>query len=271
MDIISCLYATEKQIYNYFLAFKSTSKLYVLGKYLYLDNNAPLCLVAHVDTLQRKNNFKIIQNRQILSIQGGGILGADDRAGIFALASLYSDKVNILITSGEEVGGVGARQAANDLQMSTVRLMIEFDRRGCNEYVYYSDYLPKQVATYVEAFGFEKNYGSYSDIAEFPHISAVNLSIGYYNQHTGAESLHLDEMYLTIQRAREMINNPIKKKYKPEINYGYDYFRGAKKTKATDRGLVTKIRYSRGVEENYGADYEGGPEEWISTYSDYSF
>ena len=214
---------------------------YKQGKYLHIDNKNPITLVAHADTLA-KERIKLSINNNIITNQHG-ILGADDRAGCYAIWKIYTDRLahgvslpNILITDLEECGGVGAKQASKDLDFTGTKLFIELDRQGCNEYVYYTESLPKEIIGYVESFGYVENYGSYSDIAEFEdrRIPAVNLSIGYYRQHTTKESLHLDEVFLTISRVNEMLNCPPKKLYLVDdySSYKLKLFKtGSKKTK----------------------------------------
>lgn len=215
MTIFETLHATEEEIYS---NFRTADCIELPGVYMYIDNNHPICLVAHVDTLPRPE-IKLIERNGIVTNKLG-ILGADDRAGVFALEKLKASGCNILLCSGEESGGIGARAAARDLMMTGVNLMLEFDRKGANEYVYYSYDIPRKTAKYIESYGYIQDYGSYSDIAEFTYLPAVNLSIGYYDQHTKRERLHLDEMLMNIGRARRMIDNPPAKRYDmPEERY----------------------------------------------------
>lgn len=185
-------------------------------KYVYVDRGHPICLVAHVDTVRHKDKLELIEHNGVIRNKHG-VLGADDRAGVFALFQLADTGCNLLFTNYEESGGKGACLAASELALKGVNLLVELDRKGCNEYVFYSYSLPKQVEKYIESFGYIQNYGSYSDIAEFYRVPGVNLSIGYYNQHTSKESLHLDEMWLNIERCRRIIESPIEKRYKPKV------------------------------------------------------
>lgn len=194
---------SERSVFN---QFNYTIKT---DNYLYYDNGSSICLVAHADTLTH-NNIVIHEKNGILTNKHG-ILGADDRAGCYAIYRLINENCNYLITLGEECGGIGAKYAARELPFTGVKLFIELDRRGCNEYVFYSYDLHPSVKKYIKSFGYIENYGSYSDIAEFDCAPGVNISIGYYNQHTQRESLHLDEMELTINRVKMMLANPIKK------------------------------------------------------------
>lgn len=205
---------TEEDIFRAAALIPCNKRTYKPEHFMYIDNGAPVCLVAHVDTLKR-HGIEPMTCRNVM-INRLGLLGADDRAGVYAALKLAHTGCNILLTDYEEQGGIGAQAAAQELQFPGVRLFIELDRQGCNDYVYYSQTLPQAIKRYVESYGFVESYGSYSDISELEdfRIPAVNLSIGYYKQHTSKERLHLDEMELTIARVKSMIASPPDKLHK---------------------------------------------------------
>ena len=199
-----------------------------IGKnFIYLegDKNSPFCIISHVDTCTRKGvalqcNGTVMKNLK-------GLLGADDRAGVYAAITIYNNatiKPHLLFTDLEEVGGVGAKEVATLLtKPDGVKLLVELDRQGCNEYVVYQDQ-QSEVHDYIRKFGFVEQYGSYSDISDIGpawECASVNLSIGYYHQHTDKEELHLDEMHLTIQRVLSMTEDPIMEAYPPPEQYGF--------------------------------------------------
>jgi len=181
--------------------------------------NTPFMLVAHIDTVARpKVNLKVTSN---VVKNTEGVLGADDRAGIYAALRVYTTakiKPHLLFTDLEEVGGVGAKEVCTSMKCPAgVKLLIELDRKGCNEWVSYEPQ-HKKVKKYIERFGFVEEYGSYSDIADIGpawNIASVNLSVGYYHQHSTKETLHLDEMEMSIQRVLSMTEDPIMKSYPP--------------------------------------------------------
>ncbi len=197
--------------------------------YLFYPSRSPLCLVAHMDTVRpAKRKVKLEQTGQIITNRNG-VLGADDRAGVFAIVQLLlkckdqgRERPSVLFTNYEEIGGVGVQKFIDDCRVNPfekTRLLIELDRRGANDYVYYNGYLPDDVKDYVEAFGFVESSGSYSDIADLTDafmIPSVNLSVGYYNEHSVRERLHVDELQLTIDRVLRMIGDPIDKLYPME-------------------------------------------------------
>lgn len=198
--------------------------------YLYFPNKqSPLLYQAHFDTkLDEKdyNKYSLVRYRGDVVVSAkDSVMGADDRAGVFALwsiaKSLLENKLpipSLLFTNGEEDGGKGMKQFVKNYLASEfdhINLAIAFDRRHCNDYVSYVSN-PDEVESYIEGFGFVSEFGSYSDIKDFSEhtlIPSVNVSVGYYNEHTVKEELHLDELKMTMRRAVGIVKDPIDKRY----------------------------------------------------------
>jgi len=203
--------------------------------FVYAPGHGSICLVSHIDTVRDRQSsgarssvdaekpVALRQNRNVLT-NANGILGADDRAGVFACLDLvrraYRDKLpmpSVMFFNGEESGGLGVKvflrtEAFKREDKGCTKLFVEMDRLGATEWVTYGATLPRPVIDYVESFGFKSGHGSYSDIADLQEeylIPSVNLSIGYYGQHTQSEKLHLDEMHMTINRVYSMMKDPI--------------------------------------------------------------
>lgn len=235
--------------------------------YTYIPGSpsTPFVLVAHIDTVTRpKVNLKVTGN---VVKNTEGVLGADDRAGVYAALQVYAKakvKPHLLFTDLEEVGGVGAKEVCTSLPCPEgVKLLIELDRKGCNEWVSYEKQ-HKKVKKYVEKFGFIEEYGSYSDIADIAPVwnkASVNLSVGYYHQHSTKEILHLDELELTIQRVLSMTEDPITKDYTPpEDQYrgycdGYSGWGGGWGISTKKKSLTASVKH---CEFCYEAPKKGG-------------
>ena len=223
---------------------RGLGELHTDGKeYVYLHTGHPLALMAHVDTVGIKACKPIMKRNVITNSVEGEPLGADDRAGVFAaletvrrLRYTGDDIPNIIFTNHEECGSAGATAllAAEVFVPEGLRLILALDRRGANDYVWYTPQ-PPQVKDYVEEFGFCSSHGSYNDVKkinEKHRIPGVNLSVGYYSQHTARERLHMDELFLTITRLVRMCKSPIEALYplkeedvKPKV-YTYAYGAG---------------------------------------------
>lgn len=195
------------------------------NSYIYAPGTIPIMLVAHIDTVFNKppQTRQIQYDNNILysSSKTNGI-GADDRAGIYSILEIVRGNSStnkpggnsniqlphILFTTDEEIGGLGAKIATKELNPD-IKYIIELDRKGKNDCVFY-DCHNEEFISYIESFGFKYAYGSYSDISKLCpiwNIAGVNLSIGYYNQHTSNEYLNITEMSETIEKVKLMINN----------------------------------------------------------------
>lgn len=182
-----------------------------------------VCFVAHMDVVSnRKEPPKIELNGLRLKNTGGGCLGADDRAGVFAILEnieYAKYKPLVIFTNYEEVGGRGvkhlcsaAHKAVFEPYAEFVDLFVEPDRMRGNEYVWYSNVCPKVVHQWAQSFGFKPDHGSYSDVKTLtetykkPHI---NISVGYRNQHGPEETLDISELMFTIRAMSRMLASRI--------------------------------------------------------------
>lgn len=182
----------------------------------------PIGLVAHADTVHLnpvKNLFYDQEASVCWSPEG---LGADDRAGVFAILEILKTglRPTVIITTDEEIGGLGAYAVCGQLTKKDVdvKFLIELDRRGSQDSVFY-DLDSEKFEEYINEFGFVTNWGSFSDISIICpqwNVCGVNLSIGYYNEHTKQEYLKVDEMFATISRVCNILQSQI-----PDIDMSY--------------------------------------------------
>ena len=87
--------------------------------------------------------------------------------------------------------------------------LIELDRHGPFQFVTYDDDSEK-LAAYIAKFGWKRDVGTFSDIAFFGpawNLPAVNLSVGYYNEHTYEEYIDLAEMEESTRRLKLLCNS----------------------------------------------------------------
>lgn len=193
---------------------KSKYEKYIFTKhYLIAIGDIPIALVAHMDTVFKTpvSDLYYDQRKGVLwSPQG---LGADDRAGIFAILKIIQDgyRPSIIFTTDEEQGGIGASALATKYPICPIenlKYMIELDRRGSNDCVFYDCYCPEFI-DYVESFGFCEKYGSFSDISFLMSewkICGVNLSVGYDDEHSCTEILNIGPLYDTIKKVKIMLS-----------------------------------------------------------------
>ena len=180
--------------------------------YLVAIGDIPIALVAHMDTVYTSpvSDLYYDQRKGVLwSPQG---LGADDRAGIFAILKILQDgfRPTVIFTTDEEKGGLGAAAlaAVQPCPIPDLKYMIQLDRRGTNDCVFYDCYCPEFV-DYVESFGFVEKWGSFSDISFLmPEwmICGVNLSVGYEDEHSYSEQLFVGPLFDTIKKVKKMLS-----------------------------------------------------------------
>lgn len=218
-ELIYLLKLKEKTLKEYlfnYLKEKNMSPVFEDG-FVYAKGDIPIMLVAHMDTVfdePPKILFYSQKKDKICSFFNG--IGGDDRCGIYAILKLLEKfKPYVLFTEDEEIGCIGAGKAVDKLEKPNIKYIIEFDRRGSNDCVFY-DCGNKEFINYIESFGFETNYGSCSDISILGSewdIASVNLSSGYYNEHTEKEYIIFHELKNTIARAEKMLKEYEKAKY----------------------------------------------------------
>ena len=213
----------KREVYNY-LQQKKKNPICKDG-FVYAEGEIPILLVAHMDTVFYKPPKNLYYNKKqdkIYSPDGG--IGGDDRCGVYAILKLLEKyKPYVLFTQGEEMGCIGATKAVNKLKKPDVKYIIEFDRKGSKDCVFY-DCGNNKFINYIESFGFVTDYGSYSDISVLASkwdIAAVNLSSGYYNEHTENEYIIFKELVNTINRAENMLKEYKKAPYFDYQEIGY--------------------------------------------------
>lgn len=203
-----------------------TSKGYITVNedgFLYARGTVPVLVVAHLDTVHKEKVGEIHDvNGRISSPQG---IGGDDRCGVFIIMNLIKElNCSVLFCEKEEVGCVGAikfTKATCEMETSKgeiieskyvdnldVNYIVEFDRRGNKDAVFYSCDNKDFTKFITETTGFKEEHGSFTDIsrvAPAAGIAAVNLSSGYYNAHTTSEYVEYKDMMNTLEVAKKLI------------------------------------------------------------------
>lgn len=151
-----------------------------------------------------------IEKTAVLSIHPCDFLeiGGDDRCGVWMILQiLRTANCHVLFCEDEEVGCVGAKKFTRGPLRPQVNYIVELDRRGSNDAVFYRCDNP-EFEDFVTSFGFETAGGSCSDIsyiAPYLETAAVNISCGYYCEHQRHECIHLAEMELNADRVAQMV------------------------------------------------------------------
>ena len=196
-----------------YLKSKGYNNIKNTNMYLIAEGDLPICLCAHMDTVFSKPPKTFYFDKEQNVLWSPDALGADDRAGIYIIINLLEKgyKPSIILTDLEEEGGQGADALIRkypDCPLKECKALIQLDRRGEKDAVYYEcdnvDFEEK-----INSYGFETNWGTFTDISLFGpqwKIAAVNLSVGYLNEHQPIETLHLKWCHNTIDKVIKMLD-----------------------------------------------------------------
>ena len=201
-----------KQILSKYLRSKGYKYIIENEMYIMAEGELPICLIAHMDTVFRylPQEFFYDNEQKVLWSPGGA--GFDDRAGIYAIISILDIgyKPSIILTDKEEFGCIGAKDLIKHYPycyFQDCRALIQLDRSNREDCVFYNCN-NHAFTNYIQQFGFQLNSGSFSDISVIAPawgIAAVNLSIGYEDEHSESERLHCDWCDLTIKRTKQIL------------------------------------------------------------------
>lgn len=123
--------------------------------FVFAKGTFPVLLVAHLDTVHKETpkSFVYSVDGDVISSPQG--IGGDDRNGVFSVLEV-SKRYNcsVLFCEQEEVGGKGAEkfiesEISNDLEFNYI---IEFDRKGSNDAVFYDCDNPEFTEFITKAF-----------------------------------------------------------------------------------------------------------------------
>lgn len=184
-------------------------------------------LSAHMDIYDDFNTECKIEIIDEIWRRPGEILGADDRAGVAMLLMLLNDleytgfdgTIKFAFTVQEECGRAGA-SAIPKRFLADIDFAIVLDRRGsgdlvtnCNGVRYCSKEFENRVEKVVSNLSLNSTFkpvtGGISDITVWSSygIESVNVSIGFYNEHTEFEYLNYIEWSNTRSFIYRLIRN----------------------------------------------------------------
>ena len=270
---------TQHEVKQYMKGYLASHKYKVIDQdgFLYAKGNIPVLLIAHMDTVHVKQCKEIKNINGRLSSPHG--IGGDDRCGVFIIMNLVKElHCSVLLCEDEEKGCIGAGKFKNAtykdaegkeqkyIENLDVNYMVEFDRRGKNDAVFYHCGNEEFIDFVEDVTNFKFANGSLSDISvlmEASNLSAVNLSCGYYNAHTTYEYVVYDEMMDTVDAAKVLIKEKCDKpfvyvKKKPSVPTSWQNFNDSHKS------------YTPGYAKGYGKsdEYYGSLFDDPSEYKD---
>ena len=207
----------KKEIFTFlydFLKKHNYDNIILDNKFLIAEGALPICLLAHVDTVFKyppnTDDFIYDDQKKIFWSPYGS--GFDDRAGIYAILNLIIKgyKPSIIFTDEEEAGCIGASELVNkfDCCPFECKALIQLDRVNEKDCVFYRC-CNQGFIKYIEKYGFKTEMGTFTDISVLAPawgIVAVNLSIGYIDEHTTSERLNCEWCDSTIEKVSKILD-----------------------------------------------------------------
>lgn len=207
------------------------------------------CLLAHTDQVTtNKGPYRIIDSGGIIygvhKSDGSRCgLGCDDSNGICVALQLLSEMPDIkcIFTTEEEMGAKGATEACfNTDFLYNVKYFLQADRRGSSDLITFTNCIDvvteeflNDLKPIMEKYRYSENSGTFTDVGELVEntgICGVNISCGYYNEHTCNEYCKKSELETCLNFIYEIITTltreepyNIKINYKSNYNYYWEY------------------------------------------------
>jgi hypothetical protein len=211
-EIIELLCMTQEQAFNEVLKVAGRLDNVVRSnKYVVIKDNKPKPMICvHLDTINTARGNEVFTANNFVAKDGYvkltpestlTCLGADDRAGLWVALKLiadgYASDYHFGFFCDEEIGGVGSDCYRKDFDTSyedNVTCFIGLDRMGVDEVATYGSDNQKLIELFTNT-GYKTALGSFTDASNLAYKKAcVNLSVGYYNEHTPKESLLIKGM-----------------------------------------------------------------------------
>ncbi|MDN3016072.1 M20/M25/M40 family metallo-hydrolase [Paenibacillus sp. BSR1-1] len=200
--------------------------------YKYCGDGPTILLSAHMDTVEEIALDRDILEEGTILKSSKGILGADDRAGIAVILELlaniqqthFNGTIKIAFTVEEEIGCLGSQNIDQDF-LEDVDGAIVIDRRGerdiVTSFANIVSFCPVEYGQLFEKAGklagmedWKMTPGGLSDAKVYAElgIPSVNLSAGYYHEHTDLESLNYKAAFETYQLVMSVLHNQLIKR-----------------------------------------------------------
>lgn len=253
---------TQQEVKEYMQSYLASKQYDVVCEdgFLYAKGDVPVMLVAHMDTVHKDPPSIIARSTDDNRISSPQGIGGDDRCGIYIIANIVKTlHCSVLLCEDEETGAIGANKfvRSEHVKHLDINYMIEFDRRGSNDAVFYSCDNRDFIDFVTDNTGYKETNGTFSDISVLmpaTKLCGVNLSSGYYHEHTTDEYVMYDEMMATMEAGIALINAeckapfayvPKKYSYQPALSDGSYLSKDGKFPEQSATGRKTTAQIAR--------------------------
>lgn len=207
-----------------------------------VDNGGVTCFTSHTDTVDNKlgTNALVIDKQGMISVKGGGILGADCGSGMYIMIKMIQANVHGLYVffATEEQGRIGSSAFS---MPKRIKHCVSFDRKGTNNLITHQmgerGCSESFAHAFIDKFGLpfvEDPTGSFTDSYSFFDVvpECINLSVGYYDQHSKQERQDLAFLERMVDACIAMPWHELPADRVPVPAYETDYY-----------GLSTRSKY----------------------------
>ena len=198
--------------------------------YIIVNKDAKIVLSSHLDIVHKipPSKIKIYDNGIIKA--NNKILGGDDRNGVFIMLELIKSQIKdycYIFFYNEEIGCKGSNHLVDKqiIDLNSYNCFIGLDRRGVNDLALY-DFDNKELIKIFKNYGYVQANGSITDVSVLSgnsEIACINLSVGFFNEHTTNEYTYFPviESTLNILQNSDLIEKLSSKQFKYEFTYTY--------------------------------------------------
>lgn len=188
-------------------------------------------MCTHLDTINTHRKYKLTKEDIVLfdkdikldKASKASCLGGDDRCGVYIALELMAKGLPYAFGFflDEEIGGKGSDNYSTIIDTTNITALVGLDRKGSNDVALYG-YDNSELTEIFVKQGYKVAMGTFTDASNLAGVcglACVNLSIGYYNEHTPNEQIHFSETEntLNILRKVEVINALASKQYLAEF------------------------------------------------------
>lgn len=198
-----------------------------------VDLGGVTCFTSHTDTVDNKlgTNTLNIDTKGIITVKGGGVLGADCGSGMYIMLRMIAAQVQGLYVffATEEMGRIGSSAYT---MPDHIKHCVSFDRKGTDNLITHQMGELGCSDAFADAFiaAFDLPYkkdptGSFTDsYSFFGKVSeCINLSVGYYDQHSKNERQDLPFLEKLVDACIAMDWSALPAERDPTILPTYDY------------------------------------------------
>ena len=202
------------------------------------------CLLAHMDQIEtNKGAYRVYESNGVFyglhKLDGSRCgLGCDDANGICVALQMLEvlPDLKVIFTTEEELGAKGAIEACfNTDFLYNIRYFLQADRRGSSDLITHTNCIDVVTDEFISdlkpimtKYGYSENTGTFTDVGELVEnvkVCGVNISCGYYSEHTSNEYCKISELENCLNFIYEILTTlNSEKQYHIEINrYSSNY------------------------------------------------